>query len=406
MSTASSRLKPTNRITIVDALRGFALAGIVICHVVENYIGSVPTAEFNDAVHQGLIDDIVDGFIGIFLRGKFIALFSFLFGLSFFIQMDNAHTKGKRFGTRFLWRLILLFAIGFVHSLFYRGDILTVYAILGIFLIPFYNVSNKWLLGIAALLFMGLARFLLFASIGGEGVFTNFDNNPESPKVLAYYDTLKNGTLLDVFATNATQGHIDKAEFQYGVFGRGYFTFAFFLVGLFVGRSGFFKRYKEEPKLMKKILVYSLIALVVSFGIMAGGFISMGTNFNLQSWNAMIGLTGMDMSNAAMTIIYIVLFAMWFKKSKGEKLLLKFAPYGRMALTNYVLQSIIFTFVFFGWGFGLIGELRQVYTFLLALLFIALQMLVSKWWMQYFKYGPLEWLWRSLTFFKIFPFRK
>jgi uncharacterized protein len=406
MSTASSRLKPTNRITIVDALRGFALAGIVICHVVENYIGSVPTAEFNDAVHQGLIDDIVDGFIGFFLRGKFIALFSFLFGLSFFIQMDNAHTKGKRFGTRFLWRLILLFAIGFVHSLFYRGDILTVYAILGIFLIPFYNVSNKWLLGIAALLFMGLARFLLFASIGGEGVFTNFDINPESPKVLAYYDTLKNGTLLDVFATNATQGHIDKAEFQYGVFGRGYFTFAFFLVGLFVGRSGFFKRYKEEPKLMKKILVYSLIALVVSFGIMAGGFISMGTNFNLQSWNAMIGLTGMDMSNAAMTIIYIVLFAMWFKKSKGEKLLLKFAPYGRMALTNYVLQSIIFTFVFFGWGFGLIGELRQVYTFLLALLFIALQMLVSKWWMQYFKYGPLEWLWRSLTFFKIFPFRK
>ena len=406
MSTASSRLKPTNRITIVDALRGFALAGIVICHVVENYIGSVPTAEFNDAVHQGLIDDIVDGFIGFFLRGKFIALFSFLFGLSFFIQMDNAHTKGKRFGTRFLWRLILLFAIGFVHSLFYRGDILTVYAILGIFLIPFYNVSNKWLLGIAALLFMGLARFLLFASIGGEGVFTNFDINPESPKVLAYYDTLKNGTLLDVFATNATQGHIDKAEFQYGVFGRGYFTFAFFLVGLFVGRSGFFKRYKEEPKLMKKILVYSLIALVVSFGIMASGFISMGTNFNLQSWNAMIGLTGMDMSNAAMTIIYIVLFAMWFKKSKGEKLLLKFAPYGRMALTNYVLQSIIFTFVFFGWGFGLIGELRQVYTFLLALLFIALQMLVSKWWMQYFKYGPLEWLWRSLTFFKIFPFRK
>ena len=406
MSTASSRLKPTNRITIVDALRGFALAGIVICHVVENYIGSVPTAEFNDAVHQGLIDDIVDGFIGIFLRGKFIALFSFLFGLSFFIQMDNAHTKGKRFGTRFLWRLILLFAIGFVHSLFYRGDILTVYAILGIFLIPFYNVSNKWLLGIAALLFMGLARFLLFASIGGEGVFTNFDINPESPKVLAYYDTLMNGTLLDVFATNATQGHIDKAEFQYGVFGRGYFTFAFFLVGLFVGRSGFFKRYKEEPKLMKKILVYSLIALVGSFGIMASGFISMGTNFNLQSWNAMIGLTGMDMSNAAMTIIYIVLFAMWFKKSKGEKLLLKFAPYGRMALTNYVLQSIVFTFVFFGWGIGLIGELRQVYTFLLALLFIALQMLVSKWWMQYFKYGPLEWLWRSLTFFKIFPFRK
>jgi len=107
-----------------------------------------------------------------------------------------------------------------------------------------------------------------------------------------------------------------------------------------------------------------------------------------------------------MTIIYIVLFTMLFKKGKGEKFLRKFAPYGRMALTNYVFQSIVFTFLLFGWGFGLIGELRQLHTFLIALVFIALQMWLSKLWLRYFKYGPLEWLWRSLTFFKLFPFRK
>lgn len=406
MSSANSITHSFERITIIDALRGFALAGIVICHVVENYIASATPAAFNDAVHQGIIDNIVDGFIGIFLRGKFIALFSFLFGLSFFIQMDNANQRGGYFGGRFLWRLILLFAIGYVHSLFYRGDILTVYAVLGVFLIPFYKVPNKWVLGVATLLFFGLARIVLFAITGGEPIFSDVDFNPEDPKILAYYEVLKNGSLMEVFATNATEGLIDKAEYQFGVFGRGYFTFAFFLVGLVVGRSGFFKRFRKEQKLMKKVLIYTIIGFVIGFGIMAGGFASMGTEFNMKSWNAMIGFTGMDLVNAAMTIIYIVLFTMWFKKVKGERLLSKFAPYGRMALTNYVFQSIIFTFILFGWGLGLIGELRQAYTFLIALVFIALQMLFSKWWLQHFKYGPLEWLWRSLTFLKVFPFKK
>lgn len=406
MTLSNSISHSTERITIIDALRGFALAGIVICHVVENYIASAAPPAFNEAVHQGIVDNIVDGFIGIFLRGKFIALFSFLFGLSFFIQMDNANKRGGYFGGRFLWRLILLFGIGFVHSLFYRGDILTVYAVLGVFLIPFYKVDNKWILGFSALLFLGLARFVLYMITGGEGLFIDMDMDPESPKVLAYYDILKNGSLMDVFATNATEGHIDKAEFQYGVFGRGYFTFAFFLVGLVAGRSEFFKRFREEQKLMKKVLIYAIIVFVVGFGIMAGGFVSMGTEFNMKSWNAMIGFTGMDIVNAAMTVIYIVLFAMWYKKVKGERFLSKFAPYGRMALTNYVFQSIIFTFILFGWGLGFIGELRQAYTFLIALVFIAIQMLLSKWWLQHFKYGPLEWLWRSLTFFKVFPFKK
>ena len=102
-----------------------------------------------------------------------------------------------------------------------------------------------------------------------------------------------------------------------------------------------------------------------------------------------------------------------FQKPRGKswekcyaKILSKFAPYGRMALTNYVFQSIIFTFILFGWGLGLIGELRQVYTFLIALVFIALQMLLSKWWLKHFKYGPLEWLWRSGTYFKWQPLRR
>ena len=227
-----------------------------------------------------------------------------------------------------------------------------------------------------------------------------------TPKILAYYDTLKNGSLWDVFATNATEGHLDKAEYQYGFFGRGYFTFAFFLIGLYAGRLGFFKRFKEERKFTKRVLVYSSIALVVSIGAAAAVFASVGTEFNPKSWNAMIGFTTMDIGNAAMTLMYIAIFTMLCRNVKWEKRLGTFAPYGRMALTNYVFQSIVFTFILFGWGLGLIGELRQVYAFLIAIVFIAFQMWLSKVWLKYFAYGPLEWAWRSLTFFKAFPFKK
>ena len=238
------------RIEIIDALRGIALAGILICHMVENYIGSVPPASFNESVHVSVIDYIVDGFIFIFLRGKFIALFSFLFGLSFFIQMDNGAKKGVRYGGRFLWRLAVLLVIGYAHSLFYRGDILTVYVILGFFLVPFYRVANKWVLGLATLLFLGLGRYIIFLITGGDSIWGGtIDFDPNATWVTQYYEVLKNGSLLDVFSENTINGHRDKMDFQFGHFGRGYFTFAFFLVGLYVGRSGFFKRYQRKKGL-------------------------------------------------------------------------------------------------------------------------------------------------------------
>lgn len=395
------------RIEIIDALRGFALAGILICHMVEQYIGAGAPMSYYETVSPGIADQVVDGFIGIFLRGKFIALFSFLFGLSFFIQMDNGSQKGIAYGGRFLWRLILLLIIGYAHSLFYRGDILTIYAMLGIFLIPFYKVNNKWVLGFAAILFLGLGRYIIFFFTQGEHLFLDVDPmDMEAPRVLEYYNTIKNGSLWEVFTTNGWEGHLDKMNFQYGIFGRGYFTFAFFLIGLYIGRSGFFKRFKEERKLTKKVLIGSLILFVVSMGITAGAFMSLGPEVKMDNWIAMIGLSGMDMVNLAMTLIYITLFAILCRKIKLEKWLAKFAPYGRMALTNYVLQSILGTALLYGWGMGYLGELQNIHTFLIAIALIVMQVWVSKIWLQYFKYGPLEWLWRSLTFFKIFPMKK
>ncbi|PIB30972.1 hypothetical protein BFP77_02630 [Maribacter sp. 4U21] len=397
----------STRIEIIDSLRSLALAGILICHMTENYIGSMSPQSFNDAVHVGVIDNIIDGLIFFFLRGKFIALFSFLFGLSFFIQMDNGSKKGKPFGGRFLWRLIILLAIGYVHSLFYRGDILTIYAFLGLFLIPFYRIKSKWLLAISAILFLGIARYIIYFFIGTDSIWggsPEMDNN--AAWVVDYYNVLKEGSLWDVFKANGLQGHLDKADYQFSIFGRGYFTFAFFLIGLFVGRQEYFKNYRNNKKLLKNTVIWSSVILVVSLGLVAGAFSQVGPDGGLDSWFAMVGLSAVDIGNMAMTFLWIAIFVILYKKTKPERWLSKLAPYGRMALTNYVLQSIIGTLLLYGWGFGLIGELRQLYTFLIALVFIAFQVWLSKIWLSYYNYGPLEWLWRSLTFFKIFPFKK
>jgi len=120
----------------------------------------------------------------------------------------------------------------------------------------------------------------------------------------------------------------------------------------------------------------------------------------------MFGLTGVDLFNFSLTLIIIALFVIAYRSSKGAKRLKVFAPYGRMALTNYFMQSIIGTFIFFGWGLGYLGQIPNRYTFLMAIGILILQMWWSKWWLSHFNYGPLEWLWRSLTYFKRFPFRK
>lgn len=394
------------RIEIVDALRGFALAGIVIVHMVENYVGAPFPEGTMEATHQGPLDYVVDGFIFLFLRGKFFALFSFLFGLSFFIQMNKADQHGKDFKMRFLWRLVILLVIGFVHSLFYRGDILTIYALLGVLLIPFYRLNNRWLLIATSLLFLGIGRYLIFQINHGANLFMDGDFSTDSPIIRAYFDSISNGSLWEVFKTNALEGHIMKMDFQLGVFSRGYLTFGFFLLGLYAGRRNFFRTFMTDKKTTRHILYFSIALFLVAILITASAFSKIGPQPTFDNWYAMIGLSGLDLLNIATTFIILCLFVMAYRLEKWRRILDTFRPYGRTALTNYVLQSIIGTFVFYGWGLHYLGGLRNVTTFGLSVLLVLIQLLISKWWMQHFYYGPLEWLWRSLTHFKKYPLKR
>ncbi len=406
LSDSSTTFSDKNRITEIDALRGFALAGVALVHMTEQYIAGPQPDGFMEGVN-GLPDQILQGIIGIFFTGKFFALFSILFGLSFSIQMASSESKGQKFGGRFIWRAALLFVIGYVHQLFYRGDILTIYAVLAPFIIPFYRISKKWLLIVAGIIFLGIPKFIAFALFGSEGVtgvHSMMDNNHELVK--SYIETISTGTLGEVFFLNATYGMLTKIDFQVSFFGRFYYTFAYFLIGLWLGRIGIFNNMAAYAKQIKNVMLWSIGVLMISFVLTAVTFATAKQPIDFTSWQFALAMNFLDWVNISIASIILCGFLMLYQKRSWEKRLSYFAPYGRMALTNYFMQSVIGTFIYFGWGLGYLGQLRTLTCALLGVLLIMAQTLFSKYWLKKFRYGPLEWIWRCGTYLKWQPFLK
>ncbi len=369
--------------------------------MIDQFLATQPPDGLMESVNSSLADGIVQAFTEIFIRGKFFAMFAFLFGVSFFIQMDNAARKGRSFQTRFLWRLALLLMIGYLHSLFFRGDILTIFAMLGVLLVFFYTVPTRVCLAFAALLVLGLPRFLLFGLHGTDPLIAGGDINPELPANQVYLDAVLTGSLLDVFAANSWHGHLMKMEYQINVNARFYLTLAYFVIGLAVARSGLFLDVEANRGVLKRALWWSSGVMAMAFGIMVALFVfAFGGDDSpgFSSWPSMVAFTFMDVFNLALAAMYLCAFLLLFPRPRGQRVLGVLAPYGRTALSNYFLQTLIGTFIFYHWGLGLLGNLNNVQTFGLAIVVIALQVSLSRWWLERFRFGPLEWLWRSGTY--------
>jgi uncharacterized protein len=406
--TVSARPLTGDRISIIDSFRGFALAGIVIAHMVEQYVGAMPPPELAAGFVKGTLDQVIQTSMAIFVMGKFFALFSFLFGLSFFIQMDRAAKKDIDFRGRFIWRLTILMLIGYLHSLFYRGDILTIYAPLGFLLVLFYNVRSNILLALATVLLAGAGRYIVFALYGDNTILPYGDWSPELPHNAAYFHALLDGSLSDVFASNAIHGHLTKMQFQIGYFGRWYLTFAYFLLGLLAGRYRFFVRLDELHKPIRKALWISIVC-TVGFMILTMFLFSQssveGEGPQFDQWLSMFALTAFDLYNFSLAIVFLCSFVLIFRRPAGGRILGKLGPYGRTALSNYFLQTLLGTFVLYNWGLGFLGELTNTQTLLIALGIIGLQIILSGLWLKHYRFGPLEWLWRSATYLQWQPMR-
>jgi uncharacterized protein len=382
-----------SRIDAVDALRGFALAGVGLVHMIEQYTGAPLTEPVVQTATAGMLDKILFGIDQALMVGKFYLLFSLLFGLSFFLQIDKPSRNGEPFHGRFAWRLAILFIFGYLHHLFYRADILMLYAVLGLLLLPLHRLSTRTLMIIAIAMFIGLGRFISFGLLG-DALPLSQAGDPEN---IAYFEVLKNGSLWDVFAINNIGGFENLIPFLFGITGRGYVTFGLFLVGICLGRSGFFKNPGAYRPLIKKVLWWGLGLSVLNLALTFAFFSQAEQPPTLSTWIEAVALTFYDLFNLSVGAVFSCLFLLAVLGAKGQALLRTFAPYGRMALSNYLLQSLIGTLLFYGWGFGLIGEWPVRYMFLAGIVIAAAQIVLSRIWLKHYHYGPCEWLWRTLT---------
>jgi len=389
----------TDRMVVVDALRGLALAGIVLVHMTEMYLAFPPSPEMLSVINSSPADGWVAAFVYYGLIGKFFSLFAFLFGLSFYIQMESAARRGSDFKGRFIWRLTVLAAIGVIHRSFYAGDILLVYAAVGLLLVPFHEVSNRTVLIVSCLLFLGVGRYAAFALWGNARIF-----DPSFiPSPAAYYEAIAQGSWLDV--AGAQMARIpDLANFQI-LSGRGFLTLAFFLLGLLLGRSGWLRDLSSHSTQIRKAFIGSGVGVLAMAPISSYYFPGLYAVFMapLDTWASMFALTSYDLLNLAATLLIASGFVLACSWAPGGRILSLLSPYGRMALTNYVTQSMIGTFIFFGWGLGMAGKLTAVQCFGLALCILLIQIVLSTWWLRHFRFGPLEWVWRCLTYLQWQP---
>jgi len=382
-------MSESTRLHVVDALRGFAIVSIMLLHNIEHfdfYYAAEGIPAWMVPIDKGIWDTMFFLF-----GGKSYAIFSLLFGLTFFIQSDNQERKGKDFRLRFAWRLLLLLGFGIINSAFYEGDILTIYAILGFALIPVAKLNSKLVLAIALLLM--LQPYEWYNVIYG---IQHPDLKLSDPASWAYFgkagEYITQNSFVDTIVGNLTNGKTAVVLWTWEV-GRVFQTISLFMFGMLAGRKAMFDSTNVNRKRWSKILVVSILAFVPLYickNNIPEWFASAAIHRPLQtivtSW-----------SNMAFMLVLVSGFVLLFQTMIVGKVLRVFSAFGRMSMSNYIMQSILGAFIYYGFGLGMYKYTGPTYSILIGVELAVLQGIFSNWWMKSHKQGPLETIWHKLT---------
>ena len=387
--TYTPSLKPNTRIDVADILRGIAIGGIVLIHFIE-HLNFYSFPEASSATMAAVNKSVWDTTFFL-LAGKMYAIFSMLFGLSLFIQHDNQAQQGVDFRLRFLWRMVLLMLFGLFDLLFYNGDILTVYAVCGVIVVPFVRASNKVL--VAATILFALQPIEIAYIIMGliDPTTTSLDLG-SSGLFKAILPAQSQGTIVDVAIKGLQNGF--PVNYLWAIeHGRMTQTIFLFLFGIYLGRKRLFYDEGNNVAIWKRVFVGSIVAFGVLFPLYKLVPDMIATECIKESVTVMLNMW----KNLAMMLLYVSGVVLLYYRTSARNFLQKIAPYGKMSLTNYLLQSIIGGFVFYNWGLGLYRYSGHTTSLLLGMLCVALQYIFCCWWLKRHSHGPFEALWRKLT---------
>lgn len=378
----------SSRLHVVDALRGFAIVSIMLLHNIEHFdFYYFPTGlpAWMLALDKGIWKTLFFVF-----GGKSYAIFALLFGLTFFIQSDNQHKKGKDFRGRFAWRLVILLFFGIINSAFYEGDILTIYAVIGFVLIPVARLGNKAVFWIAVVLMLQPYEWI--------NVFNGIlhpDIKIANPASWSYYEKIgeyiPGDSLLKAWAGNLTNG---KAAVIYWIWenGRVLQTASLFMFGMLAGRKKLFTYSIESKQFWIKTLAFAFVSFIPLLIVKS----SIGTWFDSEAIRRPASTIITSWSNMSFMLILVSGFVLLFQ-TRFHRLLNLFSPFGRMSLSNYILQSIAGSFIYYGYGLGLYKFTGATYSFIIGLVLAVMQGYFSSWWFRHHDKGPLEGIWHRAT---------
>jgi len=323
--------------------------------------------------------------------GKSYAIFALLFGLTFFIQSDNQRKLGKDFRARFAWRMVLLLCFAIINSAFYQGDILSIYAVLAFCLIPVARLSNKVVFLIA----------LFFLILPNEWInlltaIQNPDRVVTDPASWAYFgktgDHLTKGSLINTIIGNLTIGKTAVVLWSWEK-GRVMQTIALFMLGMLAGRKFLFVPSEDSKRFWMRTIMIAPISFFVLFTLnnnlgqlVISPAIQRPLTTMLSSW-----------ASFSFMLIWLSGFTLLFQTDAFYRILKKFSPLGRMSLSNYMMQSIIGSVIYYGFGLGLYQYTGATYCLLIGIVLAVLQWNFSNWWMKNHKQGPLETIWHKAT---------
>jgi uncharacterized protein len=376
-------VSPSERIDAIDVLRGLALFGVLAMNIVTIFRVSIFAQFLPNAEPARQLDRAVDAVLTVAVDFKALALFSLLFGVGLAIQFERLAGNARRM-ILLMRRLAVLLAISLVHLyLIWNGDILVEYALAGFVVLPFL-AGPRWLLAATALLLLALYVAM-----------------PLLPPVVP----LPGRARMMVLVADATQayrtgGFFDVLAFRIRevpaifplhvmVFPR---TVALFLVGAFAWRSGVLRRASANRRLLFGIAIVGIL--------LGGGLCLAATGQELFDWPSLgrgrypverLGAVALALGYAATVIAAVSL-------SGGRRMLAWAAPLGRMAFTNYLVQSVICGWIFYGYGLGQFGRLGVAAALAIGVFVYVAQVVFSAWWLRHYLFGPVEWLWRSCMY--------
>ena len=389
-------VKSNNRIHSIDLLRGFAILGILIMNITN--FSQVNIAYMNPTIGAGLegYNQYFHAFNYIFADTRFMSIFSILFGAGVVLFTRNAEIKGKRAGVLHFKRMFWLLLFGFVHAYFiWSGDILVAYAICGCFIFFLRKKSIRTLLVMSTLLFIIPLTFNLMTYYGMtsdelESTFAFFHPNPE--QIATEIKTMQGS-----FNEQMTIRLKNAIEFQTFVFLIETFwrTTAMMLLGMILFRKGVLSADKSIKYYKKMVLVGFVPGLILSI-------IGLNQSYDFE-WSGTyvmnIGANYKLISGFFMAIGYIGLVMWFFKKGIFKNLQRRLQSTGRMAFTNYIGMSLICTLIFNGHGLGFFGTFDRLQQFLVVISLWVLILILSPLVLKKYRFGPLEWMWRKLTYF-------